>query len=110
MNNNTQSGFTLVEVLVAFAIMSLAVITGFRLFGEGLGRISHVEQRLADVATANAALWGQSIAGIRSPVSRQGLTGETVDWTPMTAKLIAVPIGKVPSKGDVLETIVLETK
>ena len=104
------AGFTLVEVLVAFAIMSLAVITGFRLFGEGLGRVTRIEQRLTDVAAARAALWGPSITGSTITVNRRTLAGETTDWTEVVAKVVSVPIGKNPSPNDVLETIVLEPK
>lgn len=44
MTPRGEDGFTLIESLVAFAILSMAIIMSFRIFGEGLQRVNRAEQ------------------------------------------------------------------
>jgi prepilin-type N-terminal cleavage/methylation domain-containing protein len=51
-----QSGFTLLEVLVGFAILSLTILTCFTILNDSLLRLSRVEEQLADLAEARRVL------------------------------------------------------
>jgi Prokaryotic N-terminal methylation motif len=51
-----EEGFSLVEVLVAFVILTAAVIAGFQIFGDGLKRIGRAENRLDMVEDARGVL------------------------------------------------------
>jgi prepilin-type N-terminal cleavage/methylation domain-containing protein len=48
-----QEGFTLIESLVAFAILSIAIIMSFRIFGEGLQRVNRAEEVKAELEAAH---------------------------------------------------------
>ena len=49
-------GFTLLETLVAFVILSLVTITGFTLLGDSFRAVGHVESRARLQAEANDLL------------------------------------------------------
>jgi prepilin-type N-terminal cleavage/methylation domain-containing protein len=53
-------GFTLLETLVAFVILSLVTITGFTLLGDSFRAVGHVEQRVKLQEEADSLL-AQSI-------------------------------------------------
>jgi prepilin-type N-terminal cleavage/methylation domain-containing protein len=46
-------GFTLIESLVAFAVLSMAIIMSFRIFGEGLQRVNRAEEVKAQMEAAH---------------------------------------------------------
>ena len=119
MKANDQ-GFTLIEVLVAFAILSVAIISSFQIFSDGLRQIKTAEQRSAEISAARAVL-DQFISrpnlNIREEV---GLTG-SLKWkivvVPMTEispdilpLRIAVSIEEQASSRVLLETIILQKK
>ncbi len=101
---NSQDGFSLIEVLVAFTILSLTVITGFQIFGDGLSRISRVDSAVNDITAARTSLMAAEL-GQKSDaaVTRTVLENETVDWTKNKPALLQV------KRGDniILETIVI---
>jgi general secretion pathway protein I len=65
----SQRGFTLIEVLVAFAVAAIVLVPLLRIFTSGLGALGSSER------AATAALWAQSVL--------EGRDGETplVDGT-----------------------------
>ena len=104
------SGFTLIEVLVSFAILSMTIIVGFQIFGEGLSRVSRVEKALDETAAAKQLLSLPSAkdappALSKGSVTRQPITELMPDWTPAHPILLRVPSR---GQGDELETIVIE--
>jgi type II secretory pathway component PulJ len=104
------SGFTLIEVLVSFAILSMTIIVGFQIFGEGLSRVSRVEKALDETAAAKQMLSlplteAEPPALSREAVTKQSLTETLPDWTSAHPILLRVPSR---GQGDELETIVIE--
>jgi general secretion pathway protein I len=63
MINRGEDGFTLVEVLVAFVILSGAIILSFQIFSDGLRRLTGVELRMRQVNIARAELEKVSASG-----------------------------------------------
>jgi hypothetical protein len=51
-----EAGFSLIEVLVAFTVLTAAVIAGFQIFGDGLGRIGRAASQVALIEGAEASL------------------------------------------------------
>ncbi len=74
-----ESGYTLLETLVAFAILAAAIITSFDIFNSGLRRMSATEEStsLADVARAEL-----DRAALRPALSESTIMGKTgnVPW------------------------------
>jgi type II secretory pathway pseudopilin PulG len=95
-------GFTLVEVLVAFVIMSLAVVTGLQVFGDGTRRLAQVQERQFETAKAREAL-DLAAAGQETDAESKPLPGEAVDWSTLSPHLLRTAAG-----GQVFETIVLQ--
>lgn len=67
-------GFSLLEVLVAFIILSLALGVLMRIFSGGLGNIGAAEHYSRAVAIAESQL---AAAGIESPLTEGENAGET---------------------------------
>ena len=69
-------GFTLVEVLVAFAIAAIALATLFRIFAGGLqsAQISEAEARATMLAESRLAA-----VGVEQPLAEDDQAGETED-------------------------------
>jgi general secretion pathway protein I len=66
-------GFTLIEVLVAFAIAALLIVPLMRLVSAGLGSFERAQNY------ATATLWAQSIianAGVQTPLAEGVQTGD----------------------------------
>jgi prepilin-type N-terminal cleavage/methylation domain-containing protein len=94
-------GFTLLEVLVAFAIFALVAVTGIELAANSLARISHVENRAQQIEAAKALLAGGEQSGlIDSRLRRRTLARKKAEWTDLAPILVSVP-------GTNLETIVI---
>lgn len=67
------AGFTLIEVLVAFAIAALLIVPLMRLVSAGLGSFDRAQNY------ATATLWAQSIlanAGVQTPLAEGVRTGD----------------------------------
>ncbi|HUP29689.1 MAG TPA: type II secretion system protein [Usitatibacter sp.] len=78
----TERGFTLIEVLVAFVLLSLVLATGFEIFSTGLRRAGDLEGHSRAVMIAQTRL---ASAGLEEAL-REGVTqGESEDgkfhWT-----------------------------
>lgn len=67
-------GFSLLEVLVAFVILSLALAVLMRIFSGGLGNIGAAEHYSRAVAIAESQL---AAAGVESPLVEGEYSGET---------------------------------
>jgi prepilin-type N-terminal cleavage/methylation domain-containing protein len=65
-----QRGFTLIEVLVAFVLLSLVLATSFELFTTGMRRAVDLEERSRALAVAQARM---ASAGVESPL-KEGST------------------------------------
>jgi general secretion pathway protein I len=75
-------GFTLIEVVVAFLLLSIVMATGFELFTTGMRRSSDLEERSAALAVAQSRL---AAAGVEQPLKDGTASGQTDDgryqWT-----------------------------
>ncbi len=78
--SNNEDGFTLVEVLVAFAILAGAVIVSFQIFAEGLRTLSAAEARRKDAEIARLEFATARASGTLAEGSRAGAT-DGVAWT-----------------------------
>jgi general secretion pathway protein I len=80
---SAQSGFSLVEVLVAFAITSLAMLAAFQAFGESAGRLARSTEALRRTEEA-AAL----VAGLAAePLAVGRRSGRFRDGTPYEIRI-----------------------
>lgn len=95
-------GFSLIEILVAFAILSIVVITGLRILGDATRRVKQIEVRTTELEAARVAM-DQTVSPnlVTLPIA-----GETVNWTDY------VPVLRQVKHADqtVLETIVIEKR
>ena len=114
MKSDSEGGFTLIEVLVAFSILSLTIIVGIQIFSSGLNRIDAVEGANDRLAQAKALLVqvqlgtefdALSTAATNLKISRTILANEGVNWTNLK------PVRVQVLEGDkvILETIILST-
>lgn len=83
---STSSGFTLLEVLVAFVILSLTAITGMQIYSENLARLARLESSLNETDAAVNALHSTLTCASEGPdtladLRRKVLTGVKADWT-----------------------------
>ena len=82
-----EGGFTLVEVVVAFVLLSLVLVTAFELFATGMSRAGDLDDRSRALAVAQSRL---SAAGTEE-LFREGQTqGESEDrrfrWTTLITR------------------------
>ncbi len=82
MRPSTQRGFTLIEVVVAFILLSLVLATAFEIFTTGLARAGMLDERSRALAVAQSQL---DLAGMEQPLEEGGSHGESMDgryrWT-----------------------------
>ena len=82
-----QSGFTLIEVVVAFVLLSLVLATGFEIFTGGLRRAIDLEDRARALMVARSVL---ASAGAEQALAEAQTRGQTQDgrhrWTLTVAK------------------------
>ncbi len=76
-----QSGFTLIEVVVAFVILSLALAVIYESFGWSLRRSATVRQREHAWLTAQSLLSELRRQPQLPTGSREGVTNEGLRWT-----------------------------
>lgn len=86
MRPDTQRGFTLIEVVVAFVLLSLVLATGFEIFTTGLARAGALDERSRALAVAQSQL---DLAGMEQPLRVGETRGESEDrrfrWTTTVA-------------------------
>lgn len=70
-----EDGYTLLEVLVAFVILSGAVIMSFKIFGEGLGRLNKAEDQVRMVGVAQGLLAELQLKPALEPGTLAGVAG-----------------------------------
>jgi general secretion pathway protein I len=77
-----QAGFTLIEIVVAFVLLSLVLATGFEIFSGGLRRVGDLENYSRAVVIAQSRI---AAAGAEEPLRAGQTQGETEDrhfrWT-----------------------------
>ncbi len=97
-----EEGFSLIEVLVAFAILSIVIITGLRILGDATRRVKQIEDRTTELAAAKAAM---DLTESPNLVITQ-IPREAVNWTDYA------PVLRQVKRADqtVLETIVIERR
>jgi general secretion pathway protein I len=77
-----QRGFTLVEVVVAFVLLSLVLVAGFEVFTTGMRRAGDLEDRSRALELAESTL---ARAGVEVPLNDSAHSGQSPDgrfqWT-----------------------------
>ena len=77
-----QRGFTLVEVVVAFVLLSLVLVTGFEVFTGGMRRAGDLDDRARALAVAQSQL---ALVGMEIPLKEGEHAGQSADgrfrWT-----------------------------
>jgi type II secretory pathway pseudopilin PulG len=81
-----QSGFTLVETLVAFTILAGAIIVSLQIFAAGLRQQDAVEQRKDLMAVARAELDRLALQSTLDPGITSGRSGG-IEWQVMVTEL-----------------------
>ena len=66
--NNRQDGFTLIEIVIAFTILSLATVLVVNVVTQSSMRVDKVNQHLAMMNTVESA-----IAVLRSEIAKQNI-------------------------------------
>jgi type II secretory pathway pseudopilin PulG len=106
-----EGGFTLTEVLVAFAILSLSVILGLRAFGSGISQIARIEDELSQSRSNSVLLSRLLIDGSNLPEKDLGtitaipLGDEASPWSSDMPHLVVV--GRQGGQPELIETIVI---
>lgn len=75
-STSRQRGFSLLEVLVAFVILSLSLGVMMRLFSASLTNVGAAERHAHAVAVAESALAG---LGVSEPLAEGGIAGPEAD-------------------------------
>lgn len=96
---HTCRGFSLLEVLVAFIILSLALSVLMRIFSGGLGNIGAAEHYSRAVAIAESQL---AAAGVESPLTEGEYTGEAENGYTWRTSMQRYDAGTQPLEGVVL--------
>ena len=77
-----QSGFTLIEVVVAFVLLTLVLAVGFQIFSTGMARAGDLDERSRALDIAQSQLDG---AGTLAPLQEGQSQGDSDDrrfhWT-----------------------------
>ena len=87
MGTRRQRGFTLVEVVVAFLLLSLVLASGFELFTTGMRRAIDIEERSQALAIAQSQL---AAVGVEQALKEGSASGQSDDgkfrWTTTIAR------------------------
>jgi general secretion pathway protein I len=82
MKARLQSGFTLIEVVVAFVLLSLVLATAFEVFSRGMVRAGELENQSRALVLAQSRL---ASAGVEDTLKEGTTSGESEDrrfhWT-----------------------------
>jgi general secretion pathway protein I len=82
MTRARSAGFTLIEVVVAFVLLSTVLALGFEIFSDGLRRTGELDDRSRAVIVAQSRL---ASAGLEEPLAEGQSQGESEDrryrWT-----------------------------
>jgi general secretion pathway protein I len=77
-----ERGFTLVEIVVAFVLLSAVLMTGFEIFSQGMRRAGDLDDEARAIVIAQSRL---AAAGTEEPFKEASLQGESDDrrfrWT-----------------------------
>ena len=76
MRTRRQQGFTLLEVVVAFVLLALVLVTAFQVFSSGLSRASTLDERSQALAIAQSRL---ASAGLEDGLKEGESRGESPD-------------------------------
>ena len=76
MTRRGQSGFTLVEIVVAFVLLALVLSTGFEIFSSGLRRAGELEDRSRAIVVAQSRI---ATAGLDQPLQEGAVEGDSED-------------------------------
>jgi general secretion pathway protein I len=75
-------GFTLIEVVVAFALLALVFAVAFEIFSGGLARAGSLDERSRALEVARSR---QAVAGVEEPLKEGQAQGDSADplfhWT-----------------------------
>ncbi|WP_162914386.1 type IV pilus modification PilV family protein [Taklimakanibacter lacteus] len=77
-----EDGYSLLEVLVAFVILSGAVIMSFRIFGDGLRRLDAADRQMEMVAVGQDLLSDLQLKPVLQPGRMSGVS-QGYAWTIM---------------------------
>ena len=118
MSASNHDGFTLLEVLVSFTILSAAIIFAFQISSSGLNTLRAAQERSREFAIVQAELTHRIASGSLEDGAVQGQTG-AANWRIVTSALnesdtnqIGVRLHVVRAYGGedraLIETIVME--
>jgi len=79
--NRRQSGYTLIEVLVAMVILALSLTVLLRIFSTGLRNISVSEDYARAILIAEAQLESAGTGYVLAAGSTDGVAGQKYRWT-----------------------------
>ena len=104
-----ESGFTLIEVVVAFVLLALVLSVSFEIFSTGMARASDLDDRARALVVAQSRL---AITGAEEALKEGVTSGESEDrrfrWTVTVRRADdapTVPGGKPPSSAYALYRI-----
>jgi general secretion pathway protein I len=82
LENRRQSGFTLIEIVVAFVLLALVLSTAFEIFASGLRRAGELEAQSRAIVIAQSRL---AATGLEQPLAEGSAQGASEDgrfhWT-----------------------------
>jgi general secretion pathway protein I len=82
MSRRGESGFTLIEVVVAFVLLALVMSTAFEIFSAGLARAGELEERSRALVIAQSRM---AVVGVEETLKEGDASGESEDrkyqWT-----------------------------
>lgn len=119
MSDERQQGSILIEVLVAFTILAMAIIMSFDVLGAGVRRVVEARQRTSDIRLAQAEIDRLRLQPVGPAGLRQGREGDliwlldVIDLEPLAGVtpqrvVFRARRGALPGPDDVLlETVVL---
>ena len=98
MRARGESGFTLLEVVIAFVVLALVLSTVFQIFSTGLARAGDMEEQGLALSIAQSAL---AAAGVENGVAEGETQGESGDrryrWVVKIARYEEQPAPDAPN-------------
>jgi len=76
MNSRRAGGFTLIEVVVAFLLLSVVLVTVFEIFSRGLARAGELDDYGQALVIAQARL---AAVGVETPIAEGATAGNSDD-------------------------------